>query len=303
MKMNLFDTYRIMDSYIQLRNADPFALQDIPAVTDADEIKSISKLLLNAWSAEYALRITPVVNDEKYLQSALRWTFPQAYFSVLFSARAFLAARGVHASNEEVVATRIGALVAGFYYPESLYYYAYGFGPVMKVRHLFAGVPLLADALKQTRTVRINKAIDALQLNPKTALRDPKKDEILLHPDVEHLSSSQFRTLIGSVGKTTFFDLMKRLRITQGEKSELDILVSDALDVRAFHACLTNIVAHINSVHECYIAKAIGHDAYVDLVRKLPSYLQEGFVRDRMHTRVLPQLKSDLPQLYFQIPV
>lgn len=36
--------------------------------------KALEKLLLNSWSAEYALRITPVVNDEQYLQSSLHST-------------------------------------------------------------------------------------------------------------------------------------------------------------------------------------------------------------------------------------
>lgn len=55
--------------------------------------QTLEKLLLNSWSAEYALNITPI-DDERFLESARNWTFPQAYYSVLFSARAVLLCNG-----------------------------------------------------------------------------------------------------------------------------------------------------------------------------------------------------------------
>lgn len=63
------------------------------------DIKSILKLLLNSWSAEYALRITPLVTDEQYLNSALHWTYPQAYYSAFFSLRAVLVTLGCPTSE------------------------------------------------------------------------------------------------------------------------------------------------------------------------------------------------------------
>jgi hypothetical protein len=52
-------------------------------------------------------------------------------------------------------------------------------------------------------------------------------------------------------------------------------------------------VSHVNAVHEAYIAKALGVDAYRQLVAKLPSYLQESFVRERMNTLIIPMLSAD----------
>lgn len=49
----------------------------------------ISSFLLNAWSAEYALRIAPVMQDDVYLTQASGWVFPQVYYSCFFSSRAF----------------------------------------------------------------------------------------------------------------------------------------------------------------------------------------------------------------------
>ena len=73
-----------MDYHIQHQN-DLFDVARFPIFQQfgglgaAERQAALEKLLLNSWSAEYALRITPVVNDEQYLQSSLHWTFPQAY--------------------------------------------------------------------------------------------------------------------------------------------------------------------------------------------------------------------------------
>ncbi len=125
-----------MDYHIQHQN-DLEALTHFPIFKDfkggvsEEGRKVLEKLLLNSWSAEYALRITPVINDryagaEQYLQSTLHWTFPQAYYSVLFSARAFLAIQGINVSNEELIRKRIGNMVVRGYYPASIGYYALG---------------------------------------------------------------------------------------------------------------------------------------------------------------------------------
>ena len=86
----------------------------------------MQKLITNSLSAEYALRITPVVNDSQYLQSSLHWTFPQAYYSALFSARALLTVIGTPISNEELIRRKLGKLVASGFYPDGLNAYAAG---------------------------------------------------------------------------------------------------------------------------------------------------------------------------------
>jgi len=300
-----------MDYHIQ-HQQDLFDVAKFPifqqfhgSVTDAS-YKALEKLLLNSWSAEYALRITPVVNDEQYLQSSLHWTFPQAYYSALFSARAFLAVQGINVSNEELIRKRIGNMVVRGYYPASIGYYA--LGPInsyriqrlpMAKRFAVAGkndllLPSregsvqaeLAQFLKTTRDQRIKALRNAIQNNPKTALRSPKTGEIL-----QKFSIEQYKQLAKQIGYTTYFDMLSRLRISSTNR-EIERFVDSEIDVKLFHQSLVNIVAHVNSVHEAYIAKALGIDAYRQLVAKLPSYLQESFVRDRMNTIVAPMLAS-----------
>jgi hypothetical protein len=271
--------------------------------------KAIEKLLLNSWSAEYALRITPVVNDEQYLQSSLHWTFPQAYYSALFSARAFLAIQGVNVSNEELIRKRIGNMVVRGYYPASIGYYA--LGPInsyriqrlpMARRFTLAGkadllLPSrqgsvqaeLAQFLKTTRDQRVRTLRNVIQNNPKTAFRSPKTGEVL-----QKFSVEQYKQLAKQIGYTTYFDMLSRLRISSTNR-EIERFVDSEIDVKLFHQSLVNIVSHVNAIHEAYIAKAIGVDAYRQLVAKLPTYLQESFVRERMNSVIAPMLVSDEP--------
>ena len=82
------------------------------------EISTIGKLLRNAWSAEYALRISPVVQDAEYCKNSLDWTFPQAYYAGFFSARAVLASDGIYVANQKGVNTLMNQRAgAGFYGP------------------------------------------------------------------------------------------------------------------------------------------------------------------------------------------
>ncbi len=303
-----------MDYHIQ-HQQDLFAIAKFPifqqfyGMPSEATYKAIEKLLLNSWSAEYALRITPVVNDEQYLQSSLHWTFPQAYYSALFSARAFLAIQGINVSNEELIRKRIGNMVVRGYYPSSIGYYA--LGPInnyriqrlpMARRFTMAGkadllLPSregsvqaeLAQFLKTTRDQRVKTLRNVIQNNPKTALRSPKTGEVL-----QKFSVEQYKQLAKQIGYTTYFDMLSRLRISSTNR-EIERFVESEIDVRLFHQSLVNIVTHVNAVHEAYIAKALGVDAYRQLVAKLPAYLQESFVRERMNTVVVPMLTTDKP--------
>ena len=82
------------------------------------ETTAVAKLLLNAWSAEYALRIKPGSTDRDYLNQSLNWVFPQSYYAVFFSARAVLAVDGINLANQDEVEKLINQWVrAGKYGP------------------------------------------------------------------------------------------------------------------------------------------------------------------------------------------
>nr|WP_293833679.1 hypothetical protein [uncultured Arsenicibacter sp.] len=293
-----------MDYHIQHQN-DLFELmkfpvfQDFTSTVSDEQRKALEKLLLNSWSAEYALRITPVVNDEQYLQSSLHWTFPQAYYSVLFSARAFLTVQGINVSNEELIRKRIGSSVVRGFYPASVGYYALGPYNNYRIQRLpmakykpELALPSranqaqaeVAQFLKTTRDQRVKALRTVIQNNPKTAFRSERTGEVLQKFGVE-----QYKVLARQIGYTTFFDMLSRLRISSNNR-EIERFVDSSIDVRLFHQSLVNIVSHINAVHEIYVAKALGLEAYQQLISKLPAYLQENFVRERLQSIILPIL-------------
>lgn len=80
----------------------PTQIKSLAILIDPKQ-SSVTKLLLNAWCAEYALRIKPTNADRDYLNQSLTWAFPQAYYAVLFSARAVLAVDGINIANPQQV--------------------------------------------------------------------------------------------------------------------------------------------------------------------------------------------------------
>ena len=67
------------------------------------ELQPVCKLLLNAWSAEYALRLKPLNVDREYLNQSLNWLYPQSYYAVFFSARAVLAVDSINIANQDQI--------------------------------------------------------------------------------------------------------------------------------------------------------------------------------------------------------
>ncbi|WP_234737163.1 hypothetical protein [Tellurirhabdus bombi] len=298
-----------IDFHIQ-RQDDLFDLARFPLfqsfepTTTEEQRKALEKLLLNCWSAEYALRITPVVNDNQYLQNSLHWTFPQAYYSVLFGVRAFLLLAGESISNEETIRRRVGNMVVRGYYPSSTGFYASG--PLNNYRTMrlplakskpdltlpsreSAAQAEVAQFLKTTRDQRIKALRQIIQKNPKTAFRSARTGEIL-----QKFSEEQYKQLGKQLGYTTYFDILSRLRISSTNR-EIERFVDSEIDVRLFHESLVNIVSHLNAVHEAYIAKALGIAGFKRLIAKLPIYLQEGFLRDRL-TNIIEPLLLDSQQ-------
>ncbi|GAB3783364.1 hypothetical protein GCM10028818_41230 [Spirosoma horti] len=281
------DHFRALASYIRLNSPEGTQLITRTIQTaESLDYNAIKALLLNCWSAEYALRITPVVNDEQYLQSSLHWTFPQAYYSVLFSSRAFLASRGNNISNEAGIARCISQYVASGLYPHSLGFFGRGIPNNYSTVRLFAQ-QRLEDFLLETRGNDLNRVMKDLQSNPRKAIRDPKTGHVL---EKYLLEPKHWDSIKSTVGRTTFFNLMSRLRISSTDREIEKLVDLDEFNVREFHADLTEIVTHINSVHECYIAQVMGLHDYQRLVDELPSYLQQSFVRERLNAVTMPNV-------------
>lgn len=255
--------------------ADDDAFEPRTVTPFAGDTKHLGKLLLNSWGAEYALRITPVVNDEQYLQSSLQWTFPQAYYSAMFSARAFLDVQGENTSFELIIQRKIAHRVLLDYYPRPLSFYALGEPTNYRVRRL-GNAPVLEVNLKVTRHRLMEAERKRVQNNPRTAIRNQQTGKPL-----GRFGAEQYRQIAPKIGPTTFFDVIARLRIS-GDNNELEeARVTTGFDARLLHNDLVTIVSYINHVHEQYVRRAIGEEAWAALIGSLPQYLQEGFLAER----------------------
>ncbi len=294
-----------MHYHIQ-QSGEAYALYNLPHFLDynptitvpvKEEIKS---LLLNSWNTEYALRTTAELGDEQYLRSALHWTFPQAYYSVVFGLRAFLATQGVTGNNSELIRREVSRLVVRGFYPLPLAYYASGHYDDFTLHRLplasyrpslqLAAESIEAQAqigqfLRTTRRLRAKGIRQQVQSNPKTALRN-KNGEVL-----EKFSSSHWQQLTWRIGYTTFYDLLGRLRISANHR-EIERFVEAEIDFRLFHQCLLDLVSYINFIHESYIAKAMGLETYREMLAELPAYVGQGFVEERLTNKIEPILRN-----------
>ncbi len=286
------------------QSSEAYALHTSPNFVEHNPIltevvkEEIKKLLLNSWSTEYALRTTAELGDDQYLRSALHWTFPQAYYSILFGLRAFLATLGVTGNNSELIRREVSRLVVKGFYPLPLGYYASGHYDNFTVHRLplASYKPSLQPAaevieaqaqigqfLRTTRKLRARGIRQQVQGNPKTALRN-KSGAVL-----EKFSQSHWQQLTWRIGYTTYYDLLGRLRISANHR-EIERFVEAEIDFRLFHKCLLDLVSYINFIHESYIAKALGLEAYQEMIADMPAYVSNGFVKNRLDSRIEPLL-------------
>lgn len=270
---------------------------------EPERLEMAKKWLLNAWNAEYTLRTTAANPDENFQKYALHWTFPQAYYSLLYSAKAFLAIQGIHVTNESAVRQIINGYVVKGWYPRAVSFYAAGPVGQYALHHLLENdeqamllpieTPKQAEAhvaqfLKTTRNLYARAYRQRLQANPEKALRT-KTGKILTKFDLRH-----WEQIAKSMGVTTYFDMMGRLKVS-GNQRELERFVEADINIPQFHRSLLNIVKYINFVHECYVAKAVGIDQYAEWIDALPAYLRDGFMKQRLEQNIRPLLDSFRP--------
>ncbi len=266
-------------------------------VLSEEQLENAGKMLINCWSTEYALRSTAELGDEQYLRNALHWTFPQAYYSILFGIRAFLATQETSSFSEEQIRREMSRLVVKGFYPLPVAYYAAGpFGEtsIMKLplSGYKAGLHLpskgaevqahIAQFLRTSRTIRAKKVKQQIQNNPATALRSHRTGEIL-----QNFSRKNWKEITWRIGYTTFFDLISRLKISANYR-EIERFIEADIDFKLFHKSLAEIVGYLNFVHESYVVQAMGLEKYNEIVNSLPQNLQNGFVKQRFESKIKP---------------
>ncbi len=290
--------YFAIDYHIR-HSLEAYSLYNLPHFRDhhptmtPEEVETTKKLLINCWSSEYALRSTGSLGDSQYLRHALHWTFPQAYYSILFGLRGFLMTHSVTGSNEELIRREVSKLVVKGFYPQPIAFYAAGHYDDYVLYNLPFSVPThkglslpnheaeaqtqIGQFLKTTRTQKAKSVRRYVQSNPQLALRS-KSGEILEKFNAEHWQQLTWR-----VGYTTFFDLLMRLKISANYR-EIERFTEADINFKLFHKTLLSIVSYINFIHESYIAKAMGLQVYQQWIQQLPPHLL--FVQNRFEDQI-----------------
>lgn len=266
----------------------------------AAQQQRLEKSLLLAWNSEYSLRATGRHADADFLRGALYWSFPQAYYAVLYGVRAMLTAFRKPFGRRFSEQHFIGKLVREGYYPAGLGFYAEGSWEKYVLHRLPLGrqTPSLdpvqnsrqaqgqiGQFLKTTRRLQLRQRRAARQQNPATALKT-RSGTVL-----ERFDARAWAQVAEGLPATTFLDVMARLPIS-GTHREIERFVeAEGIDFVRFHEALVEVVAQLNTVHEAYAARALGAARYRQLLAGLPARLRGGFMEQRFHAFIEPLLQ------------
>jgi uncharacterized protein (UPF0332 family) len=276
----------------------PFWKKFRPFIND-NRVNYIKAMLLNAWNTEYSLRGVAKTPEAQIINRSLHWTFPQAYFSIFYSTRALMGTQGIYTADESVLSKRMANWIERGFYPASLGYYSSGNYNEFKIHRLSKAtvqpsVDFLKDEedvashiaqfLKTTRALKAKKLREVIQSNEDTALKNKKTGDPILK-----FSKQDWEKITSQLPVTTIFDLFGRLKYSESNR-EIERYLNANIAFDAFHDSLIGIVYNINLVHELYLVKALGTEAYQNLLNELPTYLQNGFAHERFNQLIKPQL-------------
>ena len=251
---------------------------------------SVKRHLLNSWNTEYTLRSTAEQGSAEYLRHSLHWTYPQAYYAVQESLMAMLRLHDNTTRRPEWVTQAGSRLIVRGAYPRVASFYAIGNPQRPQLRRLpfgqtNPGLQLtqsvqeaqqqIGQFLRTTHRQRGQQLRTVVQNDPALALRSERTGKILRRFD-----DAQWGKLGQQVGATTIFHLLGRLRVSDSHR-EIERFIDADIDVALFHESLLGIVHYLNFVHEAYVVKAMGIEAYGEWLETLPDYLQDSFIEER----------------------
>ncbi len=293
-------------------DADRFSLRkidfynNIKIRNDNFELENCKKLLWNAWSTEYAFILTSQSDNVEYFRFAMHWHFPQVYYSVYLAMTAFHETQGVANENHEKSIKLFGNSLKDGHYPNALQYYTAGkyneleyFGfdsfvdfpkdytPLSKVQNKKDAELHLANFLKSTRIQNAeNKRKRAEKEHSKNVFFQNKKGEL-----VKKFTKKHWDRVYATIPETTILNILYRLRI-KANYLDIETFINADINFKLFHQYLGNIVHYANFIHEAYIHKAIGDDAYRKIIFDFKGHVLETRALSRYNNLILKLNKS-----------
>lgn len=266
-------------------------------------LEKVRNLLWNSWSTEYALKTTQMTGNQEFYKFALHWSFPQAYYSTYLAMTAFHhvqnKANNIHEKSIKIFGTDINSGV----YPESISFYTSGGFNSFRYHGLpnfrefpagFSGLPniqSLEDAeqqialfLKTTRTKNAEERKEKYYESKHKSFLSSKKLPLTRY------SEEHWNIIYNSLHYTSIMNLLYRLRI-KANYHDIESFLNAEIDFELFHQSISNIVSHLNFIHESYIAKAIGTEQYANLIYNFPCHMFEENAKTRYENLILELVK------------
>lgn len=264
------------------------------------DIEKCRKLLWNAWSTEYAFLLTSQSENLEYYRFALHWHFPQVYYSIYLAMTAFHETQGIANENHEKSIKLFGNSIKDGHYPSSLQFYVKGnhnefqyfgfdsftgfpkeYSALSKVNNLQDAELQLASFLKSTRIQNAeNKRKRGEKEHAKLKDFQNKKGEL-----IKKFSKKHWDKIYISIPETTIFNIMYRLRI-KANYHDIETFMNAEIDFKLFHEYLGNIVQYLNFIHEAYVHKAIGDEAYKKILFDFNGHILEDRAKSRYNNLI-----------------
>ena len=261
-------------------------------------IDSIRKLLWNSWSTEYAHSLASQVNNDDYYKFALHWNFPQAYYSIYLSMTAFHETQGIANEQHEKSIKIFGNSIKDGHYPMAISFYCKGFHEEFQYMGMddFSVFPAKFSGLSkihcleeaQTQIASFLKSTRKKNAEIKREKLKGVKDKKFLNAKGEFrktFQKSHWDSIYQTIPETTILNLLYRLRI-KANYHDVESFINADIDFKTFHESLSNIISYLNFIHESYIHKVIGNEAYEKILDGFPNHLSEGTAKERYYSLI-----------------
>ncbi len=245
---------------------------------DSFEIENVKKLLWNAWSTEMAYTFSTVANNYDYYRFALHWNFPQAYYSVYLVMTAFHETQGVANDNHEKSIKVFGNSVKDGHYPDALSFYSKGLHEEFEIIGLehfdsfsssFSGlsrIESLEDAHRQiARFLKTTRKRNAIHKRERLKTNNDRRFHTSKGKFTEKFFKKHWDLIYRTIPETSLLNILYRLRIKANYR-DIETFMNAEIDFKQFHESLGVVVDYLNYVHEAYIYKVIGHDAFKEIL-------------------------------------
>lgn len=253
------------------------------------DLQVVQKWIVNAWNTEALLTHTRQLMRGGSFDSALQWSFAQAYYASFASTLAFFETRGFTESTHTAVVSSFARYAAEDYYPACLSMAIRGSKKGLEYKGVTPrpGVSTVAFDPEDSKTVdqQIAQFLRSTHEFGLKGKRDHMKKQFRTRAGAikKSLSEADWNAVADSYGWTGLLHLAYRKRI-KANYGNIDTFLDPELDAERLQDALISVVRGVLLTHEALIMKAVGPVEFDTMVRKVEGTACADAVRGRLAT-------------------